>query len=136
VTILVSAHSDQLMASGCSGQSGCLRREEIDHDILKTESRTSPSKKICPKSLRFLTAILVAAMAVPMPQVLAEPAARTAMEFIIDFLTPSKKKSQTMGSQDFKGPANRASEVKHLRLCPRKLLLYVGEAFTLVPLPA
>ncbi|MEK6408491.1 MAG: hypothetical protein AABN34_16305 [Acidobacteriota bacterium] len=40
-----------------------------------------------------------------------------------------------MGSQDFKGPSDRATEVKHLRLCPRKLLLYVGEAFTLVPLP-
>ncbi|MEK6289714.1 MAG: hypothetical protein AABO57_28695, partial [Acidobacteriota bacterium] len=84
---------------------------------------------------RFLAAVLVAAMAVPIPQVLAEPVARTAIEFVIEFLTPSRKKLQTVGSQDFKGPSDRATEVKHLRLCPRKLLLYVGEAFTLVPLP-
>lgn len=85
--------------------------------------------------LRLLAGILVGTMAVPIPQVLAEPVARTAIEFVLDFLAPSKKKPQTVISQDFKGPADRAFEVKHLKLCPRKLLLYVGEAFTLVPLP-
>jgi hypothetical protein len=87
-----------------------------------------------------ITAVIIAAMAFTLSPVQADKAgeqARDTIESVIKFLgkSPLKRKPPSVKSQDFKGPVTRASEVKHLRLCPRELLLYVGESFTLVPLP-
>src|SRR5262249_39784969 len=48
---------------------------------------------------------------------------------------PAKMKPQSIDSQAFETPQQRADSVQYLRLCPRRLQLYVAEAFTLVPLP-
>jgi RHS repeat-associated protein len=109
---------------------------------LSTDEVRSSRRKNYAASSRLMAGILIVAMVFPLSQAHAEAAvekARAAIESAVEFairkLSSSKKKGQDLASQDFKGPSNRASEVKHLRLCPRKLQLYVGEAFTLVPLP-
>ncbi len=93
-------------------------------------------------SFRFLATILIVSLAGSLSPVLADAAAeqaRTAIEAGIRFLTKridsSEKKLQDLSPQPSKTGAERALEVKDVRLCPRRLLLYVGEQFTLVPLP-
>lgn len=91
-------------------------------------------------SFRLLAAVLIGTFAMPMSGAQAAAVgeqARSAMEAAVKFVNTlaSKTKPQEVSTQDFKGPSERATQVKHLRLCPRQLLLYVGEAFTLVPLP-
>ena len=91
-------------------------------------------------SFRATASVLIVVMVATLFPVLVEAAgeqARSAIESVINLLgkRPSNKKPQVLSTQDFKGPSTRAAEVKHLRLCPRTLLLYTGESFTLVPLP-
>jgi len=87
---------------------------------------------------RVLSAIIVAALALPISQAQAEAVSEQAMKtvssitaFLRHTISPSNAKRRL---EPQSGPAN-ATQVKHLRLCPRRLVLYVGEAITLVPLP-
>ena len=76
--------------------------------------------------------------------------ARSAVDTIVDtthdrdhsilhrWMTPRKSdkaKSQSPHPESAGTPDQRASQVQHIQLCPRNLLLYPEETFTLVPLP-
>lgn len=91
-------------------------------------------------SFLFLATILIVSLAGSLSPVLGEAAgkqARSAIDSAMMFFGKSfsKKTVQTLSTQEFKSPSDRAAEVKHLRLCPRRLQLHVEEGYTLVPLP-
>lgn len=46
----------------------------------------------------------------------------------------SKNRGQDFSAERVEDPSDRAARVAHIRLCPRRVLLYVGEEFTLAPL--
>jgi Bacterial Ig-like domain (group 2) len=85
----------------------------------------------------FFIAVLLAGPLTPVEAEAAAEQARRAIDSVVKLLSarPSKQSTQTLSSQSFESPSQRADRVKHLRLCPRELLLYVDESFTLVPLP-
>jgi RHS repeat-associated protein len=86
----------------------------------------------------FFIAVLLAGPLTPVEAAAAAEQARRAIEdSVLKFLSVglSKQSVQTPSSQRFESPSQRAERVSHLRLCPRELLLYVDESFTLVPLP-
>jgi RHS repeat-associated protein len=92
-------------------------------------------------SFRLLAVVAIAAIAFPISLAQAKAVgehARRAINSACSILnhatTFSNTKGRGLGSQSA-GPADRAAQVKLLVLCPRRLVLYVGEAFTLVPLP-
>jgi RHS repeat-associated protein len=84
----------------------------------------------------FIT-VLLAGPLTPVEGAAAAEQARRAIDSVVKFLSAglSKQSVQTPSSQKFESPLQRADRVNHLRLCPRELLLYVDESFTLVPLP-
>jgi hypothetical protein len=47
---------------------------------------------------------------------------------------PSVNRRQDFSAQQVEDPSERAGRIMHIRLCPKRLLLYVGEEFTLSPL--
>jgi hypothetical protein len=88
---------------------------------------------------RILVSVLIAALALALPPGQAQLAAEEANKLLDagmwrlkEVLKPSSSKPQfTVQSVD---PPSQSSLVHHFKLCPRKLLLYPGESFTLVPL--
>lgn len=88
---------------------------------------------------RLLAMFLIATMVLPLSPLRAETMREVARHTLS--LTRGDKPSESVRpTQDFQpqpseSPADRSMRVAFLRLCPRKLTLYVGESFTLVPLP-
>lgn len=90
----------------------------------------------------LVTTLIAGVMAFPLSPSQAEvigESARRALDSASLFLRKSAKLSNHSNAlvkpQTFETPTERATHVRYLRLCPRKLLLYVGEDFTLVPTP-
>jgi RHS repeat-associated protein len=92
----------------------------------------------------LLIALMVAMMALPISSTQAESVGaqvRQALGESIELLhrdTRASGKLERPGiplPQQVESPAERETRVAYIRLCPRKLLLYVGEAFTLAAMP-
>lgn len=90
----------------------------------------------------LVATLMIGAIAFPFSPSQAQvagPQAKLALKAIISLLPKASKSGKPTVSaaqpQTFEGPEQRALRVRRLRLCPRRLLLYVGETFTLVPQP-
>jgi len=90
----------------------------------------------------LVATFIVGALALPISPSQAQIAGaevKLALEAVIRLLpTASTSAKATLSAAQppfFEGPEQRAMKVRRLRLCPRKLTLYVGESFTLVPQP-
>ena len=88
---------------------------------------------------RTLVTILIATLAFPLTPAQANTIAveaKHALDSTVEFARAMAGRSlQIERSQDSMTAAQRAAEVQHLRLCPRKLQLYREETYTLVPTP-
>ncbi len=89
----------------------------------------------------FTSALVIGLLACQISPMEGEAAGKRARKMVgssintvRETLKPSRKKAQTVQSLP-DDPSQLGSRVTHVRLCPRRLLLYVGEQFTLVPLP-
>ncbi|HLG15431.1 MAG TPA: RHS repeat-associated core domain-containing protein [Blastocatellia bacterium] len=91
---------------------------------------------------RVVAVLVIMAMALPLTPTQAatigEEAKRavdTAVRFIHDVANPFARKSQTVQPQQTEDPRERGIKVTNISLCPRRLLMYVGEEHMLSPLP-
>ena len=96
-------------------------------------------------SVRLLIVFMIGLIVAPMSPVEAEAAGEHARR-IVDSASgllsestgpsvmPSVKHAQDFSAQQVEDPSERAGRIMHIRLCPKRLLLYVGEEFTLSPL--
>ena len=89
--------------------------------------------------LALLLVLLVAGQQVPaQAEVLGEQARKFIDASLKPLFTPSEslwKARKPSPPQNIETPAQAAARVSLIRLCPRQLKLYVGEAFTFVPQP-
>ncbi len=65
----------------------------------------------------------------------ARKAAESAVEMVSKIKLPFFEKTVAPKPQSVESPSDRAFHVRKIRLCPRRLTLYVGEEYALVPLP-
>lgn len=90
---------------------------------------------------RFLVAFLILAIAFPFSPAQAELLAdkapeslRDAISFLDGLDSMLAKSSDVARTQRFEDPSQKAQKVVSLKLCPLRLILFVEESFTLVPL--
>ncbi len=92
---------------------------------------------------RFVIISLIFAIAefpaLPSQADVAGPRARLALDSAIDFFSkntrPIKRIDARVKPRQIQSANEREAQVTRLRLCPRRLLMYVGEEFALSPLP-
>jgi len=99
------------------------------------------ASKVSRATVRFLVIFIIASLAVTLSPVRAEVAGVYARQAMGELLALSKEiNHRAVRGQDFSAekvddPSRNADRVTRFRLCPRRLVLYVGEGYTLVPLP-
>lgn len=95
-------------------------------------------------SVRLLVLSIIAFLVAPLSGVQAEATGEHARRIIDSGMSSLRAvigpSSTAAGTQQFEAqtiedPSRNARKVTHFRLCPRRLRLYVGEAYTLVPTP-
>lgn len=89
--------------------------------------------------IRLFVIFIIIAIILPASALRAETVREIARR-TLNLIRSEKSSESVRPSQDFQlqpieSPSERAMRVAFLRLCPRKLTLYAGEVFTLVPLP-
>ena len=102
--------------------------------------RTSRSSRVIS---RFLAALVIALMIIPLSPAQAEAAGKQARQslkstyrYLKDLtVMPSKESLRPNKPQAVEDSSQRAARVTRVQICPRRLLLYVGEEYTLSPLP-
>ncbi len=96
-------------------------------------------------SVRLLIVFMICLIVAPMSPVQAEAAGENARLFVdsaigllgkatIPSMASSVRRGQDFSAERVEEPSDREGLVQHIRLCPRRVLLYVGEEFTLSPL--
>lgn len=96
-------------------------------------------------SVRLLIVFMIGLIVAPMSPVQAGAAGEHARRIVdsaigllgeptIPSVVPSVNLGQDLAAERVEEPSDRAARVAHIRLCPRRVLLYVGEEFTLAPL--
>jgi len=99
------------------------------------------TKKVYKSSIRIVVIFNIISLIVSLSPVQAEVAGAYARHALHStFARSVKTNHQPAKPQDFaatrlEDPSRNADRVTHFRLCPRRLSLYVGEAYTLVPVP-
>jgi RHS repeat-associated protein len=99
------------------------------------------TKKIFQSSIRIVVILNIISLIVSLSPVQAEVAGAYARHALHSAFARSVNtnhqpaKAQDFAATRFEDPSRNADRVTHFRLCPRHLSLYVGEAYTLVPVP-
>ncbi len=99
--------------------------------------------KTCKDRIRLLLiALIITGITLPMPSALAEAVgdrSRRALDQVFTSLKETPKPSLHSVQEPFtpqaESPTDRAMRVTDLKVCPQRLVLYTGEAFTLSALP-
>jgi len=99
------------------------------------------TKKVFQSSIRIVVILNIISLIVSLSPVQAEVAGTYARHALHSAFARSVNtnhqpaKAQDFAATRFEDPSRNADRVTHFRLCPRHLSLYVGEAYTLVPVP-
>src|SRR5215471_11161183 len=91
--------------------------------------------------MRFFVVIVACSVLVPLSPAQAEAIGERTRSYINSVREALHAKGESRRQQDFattqqvQDPSQAARQVSHFHLCPRRVLLYVGEDFTLSPVP-
>jgi Bacterial Ig-like domain (group 2). len=94
--------------------------------------------------VRLVAFMIVASIALPVSPATAKAIGDRSRRFFDDAFSTmhglsqdfrATEQDQEFAAQQAEDPSRNATRVTHFRLCPRHLLLYVGEDFTLSPVP-
>lgn len=99
------------------------------------------TSKVYRASVRLVVIFVLVSIAISLSPVQAEVAGVYARRALRSVFEPSGDRNNPPSrAQDFvatqmEDPSANADRVTHFRLCPRRVVLYVGEAYTLAPVP-
>lgn len=102
------------------------------------------SRSLFIKARLALVGLTVAMMALPLSPAQAESVGAEVRLALGESIEHFRKGAIAFGKpalpaipapQHIESPSERETRIRHIRLCPRKLLLHVGESFTLVAMP-